>query len=347
MRPLVTCVSFCICVFFSAVGYCAEDTTDAPGGWTTHSPREEIRPSFSYDPNGGPEGKGTLVISADERPGLFGWWQRTFDVEGGKHFEFSALYKAENIDLPRRAVVSRILWQDEKGNSVSRDKISNASYNPGTKPRAEPDFPVDQQTSGNGWTRVSTVYHVPAAATKAVVELSYRWAPAARVEWAQVKLVPTAAPIPRKVRLATVHYIPHDGTAAAEKCEQFRPMIEEAAEKKVDLLVLPETITYCSSGLTFAEVAEPIPGPSTEYFGGLAKKHDMHIAVGLVERDKHLVYNVAVLIGPDGRVIGKYRKVTLPRGEIEAGITPGDDYPVFETRFGKVGMMVCYGRVLS
>jgi predicted amidohydrolase len=49
-----------------------------------------------------------------------------------------------------------------------------------------------------------------------------------------------------------------------------------------------------------------------------------------------------VLLGPDGKLIGKYRKVALPRAEIEAGITPGQDYPVFDTRLGKVGMMVCY-----
>ena len=67
-----------------------------------------------------------------------------------------------------------------------------------------------------------------------------------------------------------------------------------------------------------------------------------YLVAGLVERDKHLIYNVAVLIGPDGKLIGKYRKVALPRTEIEAGITPGHDYPVFDTRFGKVGMMVCY-----
>ena len=68
----------------------------------------------------------------------------------------------------------------------------------------------------------------------------------------------------------------------------------------------------------------------------------MYIVAGLIERDEHLVYNVAVMLGPDGNVVGKYRKVTLPRGDIEGGITPGDEYPVFETRFGKVGMMVCY-----
>src|SRR5262249_31139075 len=117
---------------------------------------------------------------------------------------------------------------------------------------------------------------------------------------------------------------------------------EEAARKGADLVVLPETLTHLGSGLPYADRAEPIPGPSTEEFGRLAKKHDLYIVAGLLERDRHLVYNVAVLIGPDGNVIGTYRKVVLPRGEIEGGIAPGHDYPVFNTRFGKVGMMICY-----
>lgn len=83
-------------------------------------------------------------------------------------------------------------------------------------------------------------------------------------------------------------------------------------------------------------------GPSTDYFGTLAKQHDLYIVAGLLEREEHRVYNVAVLIGPDGTVVGKYRKVALPRTEIDAGVVAGDDYPVFDTRFGKVGMMVCY-----
>lgn len=68
----------------------------------------------------------------------------------------------------------------------------------------------------------------------------------------------------------------------------------------------------------------------------------MYIVAGILERDEHLVYNVSILMGPDGELVGKYRKVTLPRGEIEGGIMPGNEYPVFETRFGKVGMMICY-----
>jgi predicted amidohydrolase len=50
-----------------------------------------------------------------------------------------------------------------------------------------------------------------------------------------------------------------------------------------------------------------------------------------------LIYNVAVLIGPDGEVVGSYRKVTLPRSEIDGGITPGSDYPVYETELVRDG----------
>jgi predicted amidohydrolase len=160
--------------------------------------------------------------------------------------------------------------------------------------------------------------------------------------WSDVSLTPVSAPPPRLVRLATVHFQPQAGKTPAEKCRQFAPLIAKAAEQRADLVVLPETVTYFRTGLTYVDCAEPIPGPSTAYFGELAKKHDLYIVAGLIERDRHLMYNVAVLLGPDGQIAGKYRKVCLPRSEIEAGVQPGSDYPVFDTRFGRVGMMVCY-----
>ena len=164
----------------------------------------------------------------------------------------------------------------------------------------------------------------------------------ARVEWSDVELVPAPAPPPRKVRLATIHYIPKGGRTAKDSREQFAELVAEAARQKADLVVLPETLTATGNGLSYFEASEPVPGPSTEYFGGLARKHGLHLVAGLVEREGEVIYNVAVLIDPEGRLVGKYRKVALPRTEIEAGITPGTEYPVFETRLGKIGMMVCY-----
>jgi predicted amidohydrolase len=235
----------------------------------------------------------------------------------------------------------RVLWQDDKGRAVTRDEPSFASYNPGSVPRAEPEYPMEKSANARGWTEISDVYRVPSKATHAVVELEFRWAPRAKAEWASITLAEAAAPVARKVRMAAVHFVPRSSKTPDERRAAFVPLVEDAARQKADIVVLPEVVTY-GSGSTYAGVAEPIPGPSTEFFGSLAKRHNLYLVPGLVERDGHLIYNVAVLIGPDGKIAGKYRKVCLPRGEIEGGVTPGHEYPVFDTRFGKVGMMVCY-----
>jgi predicted amidohydrolase len=324
------------------VGSALPGLAAAPDGWSTRAPRDEIRPAFCYCPEGGPDQRGSLVIEADQRPGLFGWWEKTFPVQGGQYYEFSVRRKVEHVAAPRRTTVARVLWRDERGRPVHHDQPSWASYRPGERPRAEPEYPADRATDAHGWTEVGGVFRAPTAATQAIVELSYLWEPQGRVEWADVKLEQSATPAPRKVRLATIHLRPQQGKTPADKCAQFAPGIAEAARQGADLVVLPETLTYYGSGRTYAECAEPIPGPSTEYFGRLAREHNTYIVAGLLERDGHLVYNVAVLLAPDGNVAGKYRKVCLPRSEIEGGITPGTEYPVFNTRFGRLGMMVCY-----
>jgi predicted amidohydrolase len=207
---------------------------------------------------------------------------------------------------------------------------------------AETDFPATKGADRGGWVEVSDTYRAPSRATQAVVELHLRWAPGGEVRWAGAALTEAESPAQRPVRLATVHFRPQGGKTPADNCRMFEPLVAEAARQKADLVVLGETLTYPGLGKKYHEVAEPVPGPSTEYFGELARKHNLYIVPGLLERDGHLVYNVAVLIGPDGNVAGKYRKVCLPRGEVEGGLAPGSDYPVFQTRFGKVGLMVCY-----
>lgn len=316
--------------------------TNSSPAWTSHSPRDEIRPEFVSTPATKDNPSGTLTIRADEREGLVGIWQTLLPVSGGNWYRFSAEQLTENVKLPRRTAVVRLIWQDNAGNKAVRDDPTFASYRPGTPPRAEPDFVPAGRMQPNGWEQLDHVYHAPTSASQVLIELNYRWEAGGEASWRNVTLSPAEAPQPRLVKLATVHHQPRGGSSNHEKCEQFAPFITQAADQDVDLIVLPETLTYYGRKLSYAECAEPVPGPSTEYFGTLAKQHDMYIVAGLLERDKHLVYNVAALIGPDGQLVGKYRKVTLPRGEIEGGITPGKSYPVFETRLGKVGMMICY-----
>jgi predicted amidohydrolase len=331
-----------VLVVIATAGQRASSADTAPDGWSGAAPRDEIRPAFTYDPSGGPDGKGCLVITADRREGLDGWWKKTFPVTGGKHYRFDARYKALGVAVPRRSVVVEIHWRDAQGRKVQLDEPAVTDYLRGSTAMAETEFPTTRATDARGWVEVSDIYRAPSRATQAIVELHLRWATNAEVRWGTVAFAEADPPKPRTARLATVHLVPRGGKTPADNRKMYEPLIAEAAKQKADIVVLGETLTYPGLGKKYHEVAEPIPGPSTEYFGELAKKHNLYIVPGLLERDGHLVYNVAVLIGPDGNVVGKYRKVCLPRGEVEGGIAPGSDYPVFQTRFGKVGMMVCY-----
>lgn len=312
------------------------------GDWVSGAPRDEIAPRFRHDPAGGRDGRGAYAIEDGGRNGWAGWWTLTVPVQGGHAYRFEAFRRATRVAVPRRSAVARVLWRDDAGRAVLRDTPIVTRHLAGFPPRAEPEYPSDKSADSTGWTEVSDTYRAPAAATHAVLELHARWAPGGSVEWSQISLRETPPPPGRIVRLATVHLQPRAGRTPAEKPPQFAPAIAEAARRKADLVVLPETLTYYATGLKIVECAESIPGPSTEYFGGLARKHNLYIVAGLVERESNLVYNTAALIGPDGRVQGKYRKVSLPRSEIEGGVQPGDAYPVFDTRFGRIGMMVCY-----
>jgi predicted amidohydrolase len=310
--------------------------------WQPAAPRDEIRPAFEHLISGGRDAHGALVIRADDRPGLQGCWQRTYAVEGGRYYRFTAARRTTNVPLVRRSAPARIVWQDQDGKPVERDLAVSTKLLEGKHVPAEAEHPRDGAVDRDGWVEVSGVYLAPSKAVRAVVELHLMWAPGGMVEWSEVSLAPCDKPVPRKARIAAVHYAPKGGKSPADNCRQFAPLVAKAATQHADLVVLPETLTQTGLEKSYAEVAEPVPGPSTDYLGTLASKHDLYIVAGLVERDEHVIYNVAVLIGPDGKLVGKYRKVTLPRGEIEMGVAPGDYYPVFETRFGRVGMMVCY-----
>ncbi|GMW00073.1 MAG: hypothetical protein AMXMBFR84_12110 [Candidatus Hydrogenedentota bacterium] len=304
--------------------------------------RDEIKPRFEYVAEGGIDGGECFVIASDGRAQLEGWWERTLPVEGGTWYRFSAWRKTSNVAHPQRSVLARVQWRDPSGGQVRHDFEGAHTFDPGAKPVSEPEYPMDGVTNPEGWTEVSGVYRAPAGASQAIVELYLRWATNAEVQWSGVELDAIEPPTPRKVRLAAIHYTPSGGASADDVRKQFSPLIAEAAARKADLVVLPETLTCTGNGLTYFDVAEPVPGPSTEYFGSLARQHGLYLVAGIVERDGHLIYNTGVLIDPEGNLAGKYRKVALPRTEIVMGIAPGDEYPVFDTKFGKLGIMICY-----
>ncbi len=326
--------------FLIAIVVCSPQTSvallladDEDAGWEGNAPREEQRPTFVTQQK--------LQITTGDSLGQHGWLEKGFPVEGGKYYRFQVSRQTTDVATPRRSALVRIVWQNAKGKAVLADVPPGREGEVGSRPLAEPEHPLDGKTDEQGWTTIASTYRAPSAATRAIVELHLQWAPNASVQWREVVWKETVPPPSRKVRLATVHYIP-SGKSPRQNCEEYAPLIAKAAEQKADLVVLGETIPYVRVRKKPHEVAEPVPGPTTDYFGELAARHRLHIVTCLYEVEKDIIYNTAALLGPDGKLIGKYRKVCLPHSEVEAGVTPGNEYPVFDTSLGKIGLMICY-----
>lgn len=131
-------------------------------------------------------------------------------------------------------------------------------------------------------------------------------------------------------------------------------LITEAARDGAKMMVLPELFTsgyYCfrARDPTLFEEAETIPGPTTTAIGEIAKKYKIHVVAPIFEKTKMGVYfNSSPLIGPDGKVIGKYSKTHIP---LSQGVPekyyfrPGSEFPVFKTGLGNIGIITCYDRI--
>src|SRR5262245_35166430 len=119
-----TCIGLTMLIIAgeTSSGSSPETPSGAPLGWQTAAPRDEIRPHFAFEAQGGIDGKGCLVIRADRREGLDGCWTKTFPVKGGKDYQFLAFYQAKSVAVPRRCIVAKLDWRDEKGQSVPLDE---------------------------------------------------------------------------------------------------------------------------------------------------------------------------------------------------------------------------------
>ena len=302
-------------------------------GWQPYSPRPEINPEFSVRKKGGPEGKGGLVIRHGAKEGLFGAWSKTFEVEGDVHYRVTALAKDRKVKNARANRYVEVFFHDLNGKYVVDDRLGV---------HTRPMYPWDQPAGAKGWTKFTEIFQAPAKATHATVRLFLRWEPGGEVEWAGASFEKSPPRQPRKARLAAVNFRPRGGKTTLENCRMLTPFVEKAAAKKADLVVFGECITTVGNGLDHATGAEPIPGPCTEFLATLSDKHDLYLVTTLFERVGHKVYNTAVMLGPDGGLVGTYRKLCLARGEYRRGVSPGSGFPVFDTRFGKVGMMICF-----
>ena len=129
---------------------------------------------------------------------------------------------------------------------------------------------------------------------------------------------------------------------AIDEC--FR-MIDEAAASGADIAITTETVNSCIAlgdvRFSYPEVYEGLNGATVKRFSEAAKSHGMHIVAGLLLTIEGKTYNCAVLFDDEGQIAGLHKKVHMPAGE-ELCVSAGDRFEVYETKLGRIGMLVCW-----
>lgn len=158
--------------------------------------------------------------------------------------------------------------------------------------------------------------------------------------------------------MACINFAPVWGNKAAN-LEQMKATVREAAQQGNELVVFPELALSgyeCSEDLAgkkhscrmHLDSAERVPGPSTEEMAKLAKDLDIYIIFGLPEQDAsdpEARYIASAVISPEKGILGTYRKIHLPpwpRFTESLCFSPGNSLPVWPTRYGLIGVTICY-----
>ena len=150
----------------------------------------------------------------------------------------------------------------------------------------------------------------------------------------------------REITVAVVQMIPILGDIE-ENLRRMSAFVDKICqEQPVDLIVFPElTTTGYECGPRFTELAEYVPGHSVNYLSKRAGEYNVHIVFGMVlkERVESILYNAAVVLGPEGELVGNYRKVHL-KGEEGLAFRNGYRFMVWDVEFhsgpGRLGVLI-------
>lgn len=165
------------------------------------------------------------------------------------------------------------------------------------------------------------------------------------------------------IRVASISILPKkwDKDANTKKIER---LVREAAGKGAKLVITPEGVLegYVIEEFIresdpekkkeldrrFRKLAVPIGSKYIVHFKELTDQLDIHLILGFLEIEGDKLYNTAALLGPEGELVGKYRKTHFAQGyDVNpSGYSPGNMYPVFDIGSLKVGMMICFDRTL-
>jgi len=264
-----------------------------------------------------------LLIKGNDPYAVGGLAQDIKNIKPGQAYAIEAICKFRDVPTPYQSVLVRLYWMR------------------GNKPLHPAGMIVKGPAIEGDTGKFEDTLIAPDNADAARISIEAKWPQGGSLLFKRISIRPTAKPGPRKVKVGTVYLRPSNSTPEKNMvlwCDR----IDAAGKLGLDILCLGETIKAIGTNASITDRAEPIPGPATEQLGRAAKKNNVWVVASLNEKAGDVVYNTAVLIDRKGNLAGKYRKVHLPREEWRQGVRPGDQYPVFQTDFGKVAIQICY-----
>ncbi len=300
--------------------FCDVDKTGMPKGWSFWIPNAKMelavqanadsiggRKAFRVTGNGNQHAKGTLRHSVT-------------DLETGQYYKFEVVFAVDGIVNIHDTVKPVVRLRGKSFQHLIPRSVDGAVV------RADLVMLIPENVDG-----------------QVTLELFAGWIPRGQVDWLKVTVshLPGYAPETNPVKVAVIDSKPPLNSTLLENADFYVLEIEKAVQKfQPDVIALGEHFSM-------SNVAEPRAVPmDSEYITRLkqaARKHHVNLIGSVLEDDDGIHFNTAVLIDRSGKLLGKYRKSHITTGEaLLTETSRGDELKVFDTDFGKVGMLVCW-----
>jgi predicted amidohydrolase len=298
-----------------------EASVKTPQDWTITGPVPTMLPVTGVDNKVKFSGRQGLRMQSSN-PNCHGKVVQTVDVRGDQTYLFTGRFRTEGVSSIDKSVVIRVKWFKEK---------EQIGYN----------YVYDVSDDANGWYKASDKIKSIAGATTAEISLVFRWT-TGTIWWDDISMEACPDEPARSIKVSTVYFRP-PGESVEKNISMMSDLIDQAGKAGTDILCLPEGWPTCGTGLGMTNVeSNTLEGSASVMMAKKAKEYGMYIVSGLYSWVGDTLYNIAALYDRKGKIQGIYEKIQLPDAETEAGAVPGNTFPVFETDFGKIGILICW-----
>lgn len=284
-----------------------------PAPWEAVCPNRALAPLFSAGESR--HGTPALVARGNGRRECFGYLRHPVQLEAGKTYNLRVRLRYDGLEDLHHHLVHMVFAPGYNDGIFSFRSEKDGTVT-GEGRFAGPDKPMDAE-----------------------VRLYFRFSPHGQVWWEHVSLEECEPIPPRLVKVAC--------TWGYNDLAGWSRWLDRAGEKGVDVALMPEFFNDPNWPRTLSNPqgvmpTEPIDGPAGTLLSAKARQWHMYTTGSFLEKRGDLVLNSAPLYDREGQLVGIYSKSYLAEVEEDKGVTPGPGYPVFQTDFGSVGIVICY-----